>query len=48
MLPDLNKQLSKGMELPSKIWEALARFDVVDLMTKMFQDYMAMGLRFDL
>lgn len=48
MLPDLNEQLSMGMELPDQIWQALAKFDVADLMTKMFQDYIAVGLKFDL
>lgn len=48
MLPDLNEQLSMGMQLPDKIWKALAKFDVADLRTKMFRDYIAMGLKIDL
>lgn len=48
MLPDLNEQLVTGMDLPDKIWELLAKNDISDIMTKIFLDYMAVGLKIDL
>ncbi len=48
MLPDLNEQLATGIELPDKIWEMLAKFDVSDVMSKTFLDFIALGLKFDL
>jgi S-methylmethionine-dependent homocysteine/selenocysteine methylase len=48
MLPDLNEQLSNGMDIPDKIWEQLAKYDVADLLSKMFQDYIALGVKVDL
>jgi hypothetical protein len=48
MLPDLNEQLASGMDIPAKVWELLAGFDVSDVAAKVFMDYMAVGLKIDL
>ena len=48
MLPDINSQLSDGMELPQKIWEVLAKYDISDLRSQTFLDFTAVGMKFDL
>lgn len=48
MIPDLNSQLSDGIELPEKIWEALAKYDISDLRSKTFLDFTSVGMKFDL
>lgn len=48
MLPDLNEKLAVGVDIPDKLWELLAKFDVSDVASKMFLDYIAVGLKIDL
>lgn len=48
MIPDLNQQLADGFDLPASILEKLAKFDVSDIMSKTFQDFLALGLKLDL
>jgi S-methylmethionine-dependent homocysteine/selenocysteine methylase len=48
MLPDLNEQLATGFDIPQKVWEMLAKYDVSDITSKIFSDYLAVGLKIDL
>ncbi len=48
MLPDLNEQLASGIEIPEKLWETLAKYDISDVMSKTFLDFISVGLKFDL
>jgi hypothetical protein len=44
MIPDINSDFAKGMELPDKIWDLLKKFGVIDIKAKLFKDFLAAGL----
>jgi hypothetical protein len=47
MLPSINSGLQGGQTLPEKVIDLMAKFGAKDIKSQIFQDFMAVGLNFD-
>jgi hypothetical protein len=47
MLPSINSDLQGGQTLPESVIELMSKVGVTDIKSKIFQDFMAVGLKID-
>jgi hypothetical protein len=47
MLPSINSDLQGGQTLPQSLIDLMAKFGAIDIKSRIFQDFISVGLKFN-